>query len=100
MAVRKRRRPSQKEPIGSTKSEIVVYIANNENSMITDIRRYLRNEKNIRNIKVVRKHLSDLVKEGIINIQKGLKERVGDVYYIEKSFSKFKDVFNYLRDLP
>ena len=63
MAVRKRRRPSQKEPIGITKSEIIVYIANNENSTITDIRRYLRIERNIRNIKVVRKHLFDLVKE-------------------------------------
>jgi len=98
MAVRKRRRPSQKEPVGSTKSEIIVYIANNENSTITDIRRYLRIERNIRNIKVVRKHLSDLVKEGIINIKKAEKRGFSDVYYIEKSFSKFKDVFNYLRD--
>jgi len=98
MAVRKRRRPSQKEPVGSTKSEIIVYIANNENSTITDIRRYLRIEKNIRNIKVVRKHLSDLVKEGIINIRKAERKGFGDVYYIEKSFSKFKNVFNYLRD--
>lgn len=79
MAVRKRRRPSQKEPVGSTKSEIIVYIANNENSTITDIRRYLRNEKNIRNIKVVRKHLSDLVKEGIINIKKAERKGFGDV---------------------
>jgi len=98
MAIRKRRRPSQKEPIGNTKSEIIVYIANNENSTITDIRKYLRNEKNIRNIKVVRKHLSDLVKEGIINIKKAEKRGFSDVYYIEKSFSKFRDVFNYLRD--
>ena len=98
MAVRKRRRPSQKEPVGSTKSEIIVYIANNESSTITDIRRYLRIEKNIRNVKVVRKHLSDLVKEGIINIKKAEKRGFSDVYYIEKSFSKFKDVFNYLRD--
>jgi len=79
MAVRKRRRPSQKEPVGSTKSEIIVYIANNENSTITDIRRYLRNEKNIRNIKVVRKHLSDLVKEGIIDIKKAERKGFGDV---------------------
>jgi len=98
MVVRKRRRPSQKEPVGNTKSEIIVYIANNETSTITDIRRYLRNEKNIRNIKVVRKHLSDLVKEGIINIKKAEKRGFSDFYYIEKSFSKFKDVFNFLND--
>jgi len=98
MAVRKRRRPIQREPIGMTKSEVIIYIANNESSTITDIRRYLRNEKNIRNVKGVRKHLSDLVKEGIINIKKAEKRGLSDVYYIEKSFSKFKDVFNYLKD--
>jgi hypothetical protein len=98
MVVRKQRKPSQREPIGNTKSEIIVYIANNETSTITDIRRHLRDEKNIRNVKVVRKHLSDLENEGIINIKKAEKKGLSDIYYIEKSFSKFKDVFNYLND--
>ena len=98
MATRKRRRPSQREPVGNTKSEIVVYISNKEEATITDVRAYLRNEKNIRNIKVLRKHLWDLVSDGIISIKKAERRGLSDVYYIEKSFSSFKTVFNFLND--
>ena len=98
MAVRKRRRPSQREPVGNTKSDIVVYISNREETTITDIRSYLRTEKNIRNVKVLRKHLSDLVGEKIISIKKAERRGLSDIYYIEKSFSEFKAVFNYLND--
>lgn len=98
MATRKRRRPSQREPVGNTKSEIVIYISNNDISTITDIRAYLRNEKNIRNIKVLRKHLSDLVSDGIIGIKKAERRGLSDTYYIERSFSSFKTVFNFLND--
>ena len=61
MAIRKRRKTSQREPIGDTKSSIIVHISEKEKATITDIREHLRSEKNIRNIKVIRKHLSDLV---------------------------------------
>ncbi len=98
MATRKRRMPSQKEPVGNTKSEIVVYISNGDGATITDIRTYLRNEKNIRNIKVLRKHLSDLVADSIIGIKKAERRGLSDTYYIERSFSSFKTVFNFLND--
>jgi hypothetical protein len=98
MATRKRRIPSQREPVGNTKSEIVVYISNGDGATITDIRAYLRNEKNIRNIKVLRKHLSDLVTDSIISIKKAERRGLSDTYYIERSFSSFKTVFNFLND--
>jgi hypothetical protein len=98
MAVRKRRRPSQREPIGNTKSAIIIYISNRGEATITDIRSHLRNEENIRNIKVIRKHLSDLVNENILSIKKAERRGLSDVYYIERSFTKFKDVFNFLND--
>ena len=98
MATRKRRMPSQREPVGNTKSEIVVYISNGDRATITDIRAYLRNEKNIRNIKVLRKHLSDLVSEQVISIKKAERRGLSDTYYIEKTFSSFKSIFNYLND--
>ena len=98
MTTRKRRRPSQREPIGNTKSDIVVYISNNDEATITNIRAYLRNEKNIRNIKVLRKHLSDLVADSIIGIKKAERRGLSDVYYIERSFSSFKTVFNFLNE--
>ena len=98
MATRKRRRPSQREPIGNTKSDIVVSISNNDEATITNIRAFLRNEKNIRNIKVLRKHLSDLVADGIIGIKKAERRGLSDTYYIKRSFSSFKAVFNFLKD--
>lgn len=98
MATRKRRMPSQKEPVGNTKSEIVVYISNDDGATITDIRAYLRNEKNIRNVKVLRKHLSDLVADSIIGVKKAERRGLSDTYYIERSFSSFKTVFNFLND--
>lgn len=98
MATRKRRMPSQREPVGNTKSEIVVYISNGDGATITDIRAYLRNEKNIRNIKVLRKHLSDLVADSIIGIKKAERRGLSDTYYIERSFSSFKTVFNFLNN--
>ena len=98
MVTRKRRMPSQREPVGNTKSEIVVYISNDDRATITDIRAYLRNEKNIRNIKVLRKHLSDLVSEQVISIKKAERRGLSDTYYIEKTFSSFKSIFNYLND--
>ena len=98
MATRKRRIPSQREPVGGTKSDIIVYISNNDLATITDIRGFLRTERNIRNIKVIRKHLSDLVTDGIISIKKAEKRGLSDVYYIERSFSSFKTVFNFLNE--
>ena len=98
MSTRKRRMPSQREQVGYTKSEIVVYISNNDASTITDIKPYLRNEKNIRNLKVLRKHLSDLVLENVISVKKAEKRGMSDIYYLEKSFSSFKTVFNFLND--
>lgn len=98
MAMRKRRKPSQREPVGNTKSEIIVYLANNEDATITDLRRYLRNEKNIRNIKVVRKHLSDLVLDNIISNRKAERRGLSDIYYLERSFSSFKAIFNFIDD--
>ena len=98
MANRKKRRPIQREPIGNTKSEILIYIANNDNATITDIRRYLRNERNIRNIKVIRKHLSDLVLHNIISIKKAERRGLSDIYYLEKSFSSFKTSFNFINE--
>lgn len=98
MATRKRRMPSQREPVGNTKSEIVVYISNGDGVTITDIKAYLRNEKNIRNIKVLRKHLSDLVTDSIISIKKAERRGLSDTYYIERSFSSFKTTFNFLND--
>ncbi|MGP6220505.1 hypothetical protein [Caldiplasma sukawensis] len=99
MATRKRRMPRQREPVGNTKSEIVIYVSNNNKATITDIRAYLRKEKNIRNIKVIRKHLSDLVSENIISIRKAERRGLSDTYYIERSFSQFKTIFNFLNDL-
>lgn len=100
MAMRKRRRPSQREPAGNTKSEILLYLANNGDVTVTiaDIRRYLRNEKNIRNIKVIRKHLSDLVTDNLISIKKAERRGLSDIYYLEKSFSSFKTSFNFIND--
>jgi hypothetical protein len=51
MAVSKRRRQSQREPKGVTKSKIIVYISDKGEVTITDIRTHLRNEKNIRNVR-------------------------------------------------
>ena len=98
MATRKKRAPRDREPVGNTKSEIVVYISNNDMATITDIRAYLRKEKNIRNVKVLRKHLSDLVIENIISIKKAERRGLSDLYYIKRSFSQFKTVFNFLND--
>ena len=98
MAIRKRRKTSQREPIGDTKSSIIVHISEKEKATITDIREHLRSEKNIRNIKVIRKHLSDLVSEEIISVKKAESRGLSDIYYIEKSFSSFKTAFNFLND--
>jgi len=99
MASRKKRKQGQKEPIGNTKSEIIVYIADKGETTITDIKTYLLSEKNIRNKKNIKyQHLSNLVKEEKINIKKAEKRGLSDTYYIEKTFSQFKTVFNYLND--
>jgi hypothetical protein len=47
---------------------------------------------------VIRKHLFDLVNENILSIKKAERKGLSDVYYIERSFTKFKDVFNFLND--
>ena len=98
MASRKKRKQGQKEPKGITKSEIIVYIANKGETTITDIKTHLKSEKNIGNKKNIKKHLSDLVNEGIINIKKAEKRGLSDTYYIEKTFSQFKTVFNFIND--
>ena len=98
MATRKRRKPNQKEPVGDTKSSIIVHISEKGEATITDIREYLRSEKNIRNIKVIRKHLSDLVSEKVISVKKAESRGLSDIYYIEKSFSSFKIAFNFLNN--
>jgi len=99
MASRKKRKQGQKEPIGNTKSEIIVYIADKGETTITDIKTYLLSEENIRNKKNIKyQHLSNLVNEGIINIKKAEKRGLSDSYYIEKTFSQFKTVFNFIND--
>lgn len=97
-AQRRRRMPSQREPVGRTKSEILLYIVDNPKASLTNIREYLRNRLNIRNQKVVRKHISDLVNDKIIEIRKAERRGLSDIYYVEKSFSNFKTSFNFLND--
>jgi len=57
-------------------------------------------EKSIKRVfrRVIRKHLFDLVNENILSIKKAERKGLSDVYYIERSFTKFKDVFNFLND--
>lgn len=94
-AQRRRRMPSQKEPIGKTKSEILLFIANNQNCMLTDIRTFLRDNLNIRNQKGIRDHVSELLSEKLIQkVAQG--KGMGDKYYIENTFSAFRNCFNYL----
>ena len=94
-AKRKRRRPSQKEPVGKTKSQILVYIANKGNCSMTDIRGYSRDSLNIRNQKVVRGHVAVLESEKILKKDVQVKG-LADQYNIEHTFSAFRNCFNYL----
>lgn len=95
MAKRRRRNQSQKEPVGRTKSEILLFIANKPKVSLTDIRSYLRTEMNIRNPKVVRDHVSDLIQLNLIQRVKA-ERGLSDIYFIEESFSAFRNAFNYL----
>ena len=97
MAKRRRRNQSQKEPIGRTKSEILLFIADKPNVSLTDIRSYLRTEMNIRNPKVVRSHVSGLLQLNLIQrvkTEKGFRDK----HFIDESFSSFRSAFNYLRE--
>jgi hypothetical protein len=97
MAVRKRRKPIQREAVGKTKSDVLIFMLSNNECTITDVRRYLRNEKNIRNVKGVRKHISDLVSENLIKIKKAERRGLGDIYYAERTFTDFRNIFNFLQ---
>ena len=94
-ANRKRRMPNQKEPIGKTKSLILVYVANNPNCTMTDIRGYSRDDLNIRNPKGIRGHVSALVSDNLIQ-KKAVGKGLSDQYYIESTFTVFRNCFNYL----
>ncbi len=95
---RKKRKAGQKDPLFDTKSSIIVFIAEKENVTIADIREYLRNEKNIKNIKNIRNHIKDLVDKNIIKVKKSEKRGMNDFYYIDKTFSSFKNSFNFITD--
>jgi len=96
-AKRKRRNPSQREPIGKTKSQILLYIVNNQNCTMTDIRRYSKDNLNIRNKKGILKHVSELLSAKLIKKVKNMKG-VSDQYYIGGTFSEFGNCFNYLHE--
>lgn len=96
-ARRRKRKPSQKEPVGKTKSELLLYVVDNPKASLTDIRGFLRNDMNIRNVKVVRKHLSDLSRNNLIQRLKA-NRGLSDQYFIEESFSSFHSAFDYLRE--
>jgi DNA-binding HxlR family transcriptional regulator len=97
MATRKRRRPSQKEPVGRTKSEILLFISDNPKASLTDIRSNLKTSFNIRNPKTIRKHLSDLSNDNLIQRVK-VGRGLSDEYFLNESFDSLRNSFNYLKE--
>jgi hypothetical protein len=105
----KKYNPHKKLPPGETKSEILLYIA--ENSVVgTDaIRDHLRSHLNIKNKKITYDHLSKLEKWGyIVRITTARKipehgkklEHSGtlDYFSLATGFTTLQHIFNYLKD--
>jgi len=96
-AKKKRRERGQKEPVEKTKYQILLFIADNPYCEIDDIRRYLTTKLNIRNKKVIREYVNYLVSDNLIKKESGRKGKP-DKYYIEETFTAFKNTFNYIYD--
>jgi hypothetical protein len=95
MAGRKKRQPSNKEAVGKTKSQILLFIADNQRCDYTRIREFLRSNLNIRNQKVIRGHLSGLISKDLIKKETRGKG-IDNVYFISDNFSAFRGCFNFL----
>ena len=97
MAGRKKRNSSQREPIGKTKSQILLFIADREKCDYTEIREYLRSSLNVRNQKGIRGHLSGLFTENLIK-KESQGKGMSDAYFVESNFSTFRRDFNFLNE--
>lgn len=94
---RKRRMPIQREPMGKTKAQVLLFVANNQRCTTSHIRSYLKNSLNIRNTKGVRKHISELVEQKYL--AKSAKGKgFEDLYYIDTNNSSFTNCFNFLQN--
>lgn len=92
----RQRTQSEKEPIGKTKSHILLYIADTNKVSYPDIRSYLIDSINIRNNNVIRTHLADLEGNGLL-IKKSNGIGRPDFFYLE-GFDNFKRLFNFFKE--
>jgi hypothetical protein len=92
----RQRTQSQKEPVGKTKTYIILYLAEFNSATYQDIRSHLTTTHNIRNNAVIRKHLEDLEKEDLLKKKTMGVGRRG--YYYLEGFDNFKKIINYLKN--
>jgi len=92
-----RKSKAKRMPIGATKSEILLFIANNGEADSVDLKWYLKEESGIKNKKSLRIHLSDLASEGMVS-KRSKGKGLSDIYYLTNSFSNLTAVFNYLKE--
>ncbi len=97
MGKRKKRNPSQREPIGRAKSKILLYIAQKKECDYTEIREYLRSSLNIRNQSGIRKHINELLEQGLIRKETQGKGK-SNLYYLDAEFTSFKKTFNFINE--
>jgi len=91
----KRRKPYNREPPGKTKNTILLLVANNGDTSFQAIRDHLKESLNIRNLKVIRTHIAELVNEWLL-----LKHSQGkgkpDSFYLS-GFDNFKKVYEFFQ---
>ena len=92
-----RKARAKRLPIGSTKSEMLLFVANNGDVDTLSLKWHLKKQFGIKNKKNLLIHLAGLTEEGLLKKKSNGKGNA-DTYYLEKNFSNLKSVFNYLKE--
>jgi|GEM_PF-5851571 len=95
----------KQKPIGFTKAEILLCIAEKGEADTIDLKWRLKDRLNFKSKKNLRTHLLDLVNDGLISKKiieakkTGAPQGIPDIYFAQNNFHTFSRLFNYFRDL-
>ncbi|WP_148266633.1 hypothetical protein [Methanocella arvoryzae] len=92
----KRRKPNNREPPGKTKTTILLLVANNGETSFQAIRDHLKDSLNIRNLKVLRTHLAELIEDKLL-LKRSQGKGKPDTYYLN-GFDNFKNLHEFFQD--
>lgn len=91
------KKSTKRMPIGFTKAEILLYVADKGEVDTVDLKWHLKKKLGIKNKKTILMHLSDLIKDELLSKRKKGKKGIADTYIIIYNFHTLQNVFNYLK---